>query len=77
MTIERVVAQVIGDVQDEIVSQYAGREYDLDSWEIFVGNKMQRILDAIAVDDRRRSAETLDHAIHDASGYDPGIADER
>jgi hypothetical protein len=45
-------------------------ELDRDSWEIFVGNQVQRILDVLAPAEET-PAEALNHAIHDATGYKP------
>jgi hypothetical protein len=67
------LVRTVEEVQSKLTESVAWA-YDADSWEIFVGNQMQQILDAITADDRRRSAETLDHAIHDATGYDPDAA---
>jgi hypothetical protein len=45
-------------------------DYDADSWDIFVGNQMQRILDVLTPTEET-PAEALNHAIHDATGYKP------
>jgi hypothetical protein len=63
------LVRTVESVQADIAEQF-GLRYDRQSWEIYVGHQMQRILDVLAPAEET-PAEALNHAIHDATGYKP------
>jgi hypothetical protein len=66
------VARLVRTVEEVQVAfaDELGWGYDPQSWELFVGNQMQKILDVLTPAEET-PAEALNHAIHDATGYKP------
>jgi hypothetical protein len=61
------LVRTVEEVQAALTYDQCGWGYDPQSWEIFVGHEMQRILDVLPPEET--PAEQLDHAIRDATGY--------
>jgi hypothetical protein len=66
------VDRLVRTVEEVQAALSLANAFDMDrqSWEIFVGKQMQRILDVLAPAEET-PAEALNHAIHDVTGYKP------
>jgi hypothetical protein len=64
------LVRTVEEVQAALTERRRFYASDIQSWELYVGHQMQKILDVVTPAEET-PAEALNHAIHDATGYKP------